>query len=476
MRRLCPAFVLLALIVGLFWPAAVRADEHETRELRTKYFTILYGATDYRGAEWYAAVVDGVYDDLTELFGHHPAPPITLRFLPTIEAYARANPAGVHPGVLAHINTRDRELGFASSRLSALGGTLAVDTIRHELTHLIVDEISAGNLPIGFNEGIAQYVEREPVERERQIETLRRARSSRQLLSWQSLNTPERFYREIAVGYAQAYSVLAFLAEQPNGVNAFRQFVRTLGEGYNWPVALERAYGRSAVRLESEWRSWLPSFLDHGWRKNVLAAWDLGPALRQIAAGDYAAAEVSLEEAVRLAESLQRPARAVQARTALDQARAGRTATDAWVRAEERLAARDYAAAAPAYAEAAGGFERAGVPGRATLARRAREIALAGSNGRQHLTRAKSAAESHQYVTARAAAERAVIDLGAAGDTGGRAEAERIWETAAAGQRTLGVIALIAGAGLVYVLFPRRRGDRPEWIAQLTAERPAPRL
>ena len=475
--RFALQILLLIMITLVAWPAAARADEPDTRELRTKYFSIQYSPSDYRGAEWYAGVVDAVYEDITDLFDYRPATPITFRLLPTIESYVRANPVGVNPGVLAHINTRDRELGVASPRLAAVGGQLATDTIRHELTHLIASELTGGRLPIGFHEGLAQYVERDHVEREALIETLRRARDANKLLSWESWNTRGRFYSDIDTGYAQSYAILAFLADQPEGLRAFRRFLHLQGAGQDWPAALEQAYGKSVTTLETEWRAALPAFLDGGWRTNALAAWDLAPSLKLLAAGDYAAAEDGLQRSLRLYEMLERPAQADRARAALEQARAGRQAGEALARADELLGANEFTAAEDAFSQAAALYERSGDASRAEAARQGREIALAGRAGQDHLARARAALDAGQYLAARSEAAQAASDLSRAGDQARRAEAERIWHEAAVVQRNLGLAALGAGAGLLAILaLRRRRRPRPAWLAQLTAESPGPAL
>ena len=471
---------LLITMTALAWPAAAGAQGPDTRELRTKYFSIQYSPADYRGAEWYAGVVDGVYDDITELFDYRPATPITFRLLATIESYVQTNPAGVNPGVLAHINTRDRELGVASPRLAAVGGQLATDTIRHELTHLIVSELTQGRLPIGFHEGIAQYVERDHEGRESLIETLRQASQAGKLLDWPSWNTRGRFYSDIATGYAQSYAVLAFLAEQPEGLRAFRRFLHLQGEGLDWSTALERAYGKSVAALETEWRATLPAFLDGGWRTNALAAWDPAPSLKLLAAGDYAAAEEGLQRSLRLYETLERPARADRIRAALEQAQAGRQASETLAQADQLLPAHDFAAAGDAFGRAAALYERSGDAARSEVARRGREIALTGAAGLEHLARAQAAFQAGQYLAARAEAAQAASDLGRAGDQARRAEAERIWHQTATIQRGLGVAALGAGGALLALLalfaLRRRQRTRPAWLTQLTAESPGPAL
>lgn len=478
MRLIGTALRLALLILLLTRPATALAQEPETRELRTNYFSIHYSPSDFRGAEWYAGVVDGVYEDLTDLFDHRPATPITFRLIPTIQGYVEANPMGVNPGVLAHLNMQERELGVASPRLAAAGGRLATDTIRHELTHLIAAELTRGQLPIGFQEGIAQYVERDGEGREGLIDVLRKARTDNKLLTWSRWNDRRGFYADIGIGYAESYAVMAFLADQPDGLVKFRQFAGFLAGGQRWPRALERAYGKDLAALEAEWLASLPAFLETGWQQNRLSSWDLDPALRQLTAGDYAGAEAGLQRSLDLFQALGRTARADRAREALDRAKAGRQAGEVLTRAEDRLATSDYATADAAFEQAATLYDRAGDATRAEAAREGRGVADAGRTGLDHLTRARTALDDNRFLAARAEAAEAAAHLGRAGADERRAEAESIWQTAADVQRNVGLASL--GAGVLAVLAVaglwRRRSRAVDWIAPLIAEPPAPRL
>lgn len=478
-RRLPPLLALLSVLLPLLAPPPVGAQspDAELRELRTKYFTIQYDPSDYRGAEWYAGVIDGVYDDVTELFGHRPATPISFRLTSSVEEYARENPIGINPGVLAHMNTRERELGVVSPRLAAAGERLATDTIRHELTHLVVSELSNGRLTVGFHEGIAQYVEHDHPDRESLITVLQRAHDGGRLMSWQDLNDREQFYGDIATGYAQAFAVAAFLVERPDGFPTFRRFLTLLGQGQAWPAALEDAYGRRVADLEAEWRAGLPQFLAGGWQNYGLRDWNPESARQLLATGDYVGAASALERSLALYESLGVMARAERIRPDLERARTGRAAAEVFAAGEAELAAGNFSAAEAAYTTAVRDYEAIGDADRTTVARDRLSAAQTGAAAATRLGEARAALSASDIFGAQRAASAAVEGFALAGDQARQAEAEAILDTATSVRRILGAAGLAAGAALLagLALWTRRltRAPRPR---DLFPEQPGPVL
>lgn len=478
-RRLLPLLALLSVLLPLLAPPLVGAQSPgpDTRELRTTYFTIQYDPSDYRGAEWYAGVVDGVYDDVTELFGYRPATPISFRLTSSVAEYARENPLGINPGVLAHMNTRERELGVVSPRLAAAGGRLATDTIRHELTHLIVSELSNGRLTVGFHEGIAQYVEHDHPDRESLITVLQRAHDGGRLMSWQDLNDRDQFYGDIATGYAQAFAVATFLVERPDGFPMFRRFLTLLGQGQAWPAALERAYGRSVADLEAEWRAGLPQFLAGGWQNYGLRDWNPEPARQLLATGDYAGAAAALERSLALYESRGVTARVERIRPDLERARTGRDAAEAFATGETELADGNFPAAEAAYAAALRDYETVGDTNRATVARGRLDAARTGLAAATRLAEARAALSASDIFGAQRAAAAAAEGFALAGDPERQAEAEAILDAATGVRRWLGLAGLVAGAVLLtgFALWSRRLAG-PARPRDLFPEQPGPAL
>src|SRR3954451_14826609 len=216
--------LLALLLVGLWcWlPApqawaqqggAVPDDAWQRRD--TAYFTIYYTAAGTEAMERYAAVVDGLYEYVAAAFDHGPTAPVPLRLYPTTRAYAAVNPIARYvEGVVAHADTHVGEIGIAVDRVDRAGAQTLRDTVRHELMHLTLTELSDERLPIGFQEGLAQYAEKEADDRRRLAESLRTAGPKGQLLSWDALNDQPRFLRRMNVAYPEALLMVTFLIDR----------------------------------------------------------------------------------------------------------------------------------------------------------------------------------------------------------------------------------------------------------------------
>ena len=339
----------LAAAFCIFWlllPAGAYAQETGWRERRTERFAILYAEGDGATAEQYAGFVDTIYDEIAAVFGHQTAVPITLRLYPTLERYQQVNPlARSLAGVVAHADFRRHEVVVILSQTARQTPEEIQNNVRHELTHIVVAELADDRLSTGFQEGIAQYVEQPAPELEQRIQLLRRAYDQQLLLPWSELDDRDAVYRAPDVSYPESLSVVAFLVEQYS-FSAFRTFLDVTARSSGYRSALERTYNTSPDELERQWRAWLPSYFDGGYKHNALTSYDLSRAETLLAQGRYADAQTELQTAlewlrtaeqrdtqqaaeallVRSEQGLQAEALARDARAALDAADYARAA------------------------------------------------------------------------------------------------------------------------------------------------------
>src|SRR4051794_26749460 len=153
---LCVPAILLALVPAAHTWAADSADQ----QISTRYFTIIYPAGEEVTATWYAGFVDDVDTAVSELLGSDPVSGLTLHIYATEAEYQAANPlAEIHPDILAHAIPDRKEVGVAVERLREQAPELARVSFRHEMTHVVAGALSNQNLPIDFQEGLAQYNE-----------------------------------------------------------------------------------------------------------------------------------------------------------------------------------------------------------------------------------------------------------------------------------------------------------------------------
>src|SRR5947209_3937586 len=149
---------LLLLLVGSLPQAAQAAPP--ARRLDTHYFTIFYPPGEEQTAQWYAGFADEMDVAVSEMLGADPVSGITLDIYATEAEYQQANPAaGLLPGILAHAIPEQKEVGVAVERLRQQPQPLARQSFRHEMTHIVAGALTNNHLPVGFNEGLAQYNE-----------------------------------------------------------------------------------------------------------------------------------------------------------------------------------------------------------------------------------------------------------------------------------------------------------------------------
>ncbi len=410
--RLC-AVLALALMLA---PKGALAQDSDWRERRTERFAILYIDGDQATAERYAGFVDAIYDEVSAIFGHKTATPVALRLYPTLERYQQINPlARSMSGIVAHADYRRHEVVVVLSQTQQQTPEEIQNNIRHELTHIVAAELSDDRLNVGFQEGIAQYVERPAPELETRIQLLQRAFDSDELLRWSDLDDRDAVYRNPEVSYPESLSMVAFLVERYSFAK-LRDFVTIAGRSSGYRSALERTYGLTPDDLEQQWRAWLPSYLAGGYKRNALSAYDLSGAEALLRQGRYADAKSDLETAIEWLRTTQQTDVLQQAEDLLARSEDGLRAEQLARDARAALEAGDYDRAADlvnqarqAYGALDDARQNAVLTAYAGRAERGRAAAAA-------LDEAHALARALRYPQARAAADQAAAAYLALGD------------------------------------------------------------
>lgn len=132
------------------------------------------------------------------------------------------------------------------------------DAIAHELTHLVIHQITLNpynSLPVWLDEGLAMRSEGllEP-----QFSTaLAEAIDSDSLISVQSLSSPFSAYSDEAVlSYAESHSLVEYLFAS-YGQEKMAQLMAVFREGSGYDQALETVYGFDMDGLDSLWREYV---------------------------------------------------------------------------------------------------------------------------------------------------------------------------------------------------------------------------
>ncbi len=338
---------ILPAILGL--PSSALAQSTPStgeNTLATKYFTVIYPDGELASAQWYAGFIDDVDDGVSEMLGSAALTGLTLHVYATEADYIAANPAAAdHAGIMAHATPDKLEVGVAVERLRQVAPEIATQSFRHEMTHVVAGALSGQNLPVGFQEGLAQYNELSTQRAQSSMQALKNALDTHaSLLSWEDLNNPAIFGQNPALAYPEAYSIMAFLADK-YGMRDFADFLLALHRGQPWADALGTSYAQSWRPLQAAWRSYLPGFLSTGWQKNLFTYYDLSPGIALYDAGQFKQAVTHFTQSKALYEQLGRPTRAQTASDYLDKARTASNAEDQATRARSALESYDYESA-----------------------------------------------------------------------------------------------------------------------------------
>ncbi len=447
-RLLLP--LLIAAIAAVFFvPVSVQAQAPITwRDRDTAYFTVLYAEGSEAEVERYAGFVDAIYEEVAAVFSFRTAAPLTLRLFPTSEDYYQINPQARNvPGVVAHADFRRRELVIIIERTLAQSEEQVQNNVRHELTHIVAADLTENRLNTGFQEGIAQYLERPAEDLEFKVAALRQSADQGRLLLWSDFDNRDAIYGAPAVSYPQTLAVVAFLVER-SGFVAFRDFLTISARSSGYRSALERAYGVSATALEQEWRAWLPDYLDEGYRRSALQTYDLTYAANLIGQGAYAQAAEELRQALEWLSrnSDTQPATTIaEAEALLARSEAGMRAEGIIESARNALEQADYARAAELIVAAEEAYRRLDDPRQADVLAVYAERASRGLTANAQLGAADMLAQRFRLPQARAAADAAAAEFAALGDQGRLRSAVDLRESLDLRQRLFGAALIVVG-------------------------------
>lgn len=313
-RGLCIA-VFVGLLAQLVPPAGVRAVQREGdiawRHAATTHFQITVQSHDRAAAANFAVVhggqIETAYRELTTLF---PIEPPAERFPITVYAdQARFDEVAQRdarieiPGIVVFAGAATSEIMLFQPAFAKLSPVEAENQLRHAISHLVTGIASGGKLPWGFDEGIAQYVER-PVNEKlaRTASIVQTAYTRGEIPAWFDMNRPNAFV-EPSLAAAQAYAVIAFLIDEFE-LTKLRQFLVELRTADSWNDAMRQAYVGDPNDVESRWRDKIPEWTSSAWRENLVAAFDLAPARRFLEVANYAAAKEALTPSEALFEQI----------------------------------------------------------------------------------------------------------------------------------------------------------------------------
>ncbi|MEM8529843.1 MAG: peptidase MA family metallohydrolase [Chloroflexota bacterium] len=438
------------LILLITTPAIYAQSDDDWRELRTERFAILYTEGNQQVAEYYEGFVDSIYDEVTGIFNHSADTPITLRLYPTLERYYEINPAARQlTGVVAHADFRRNEVVVILPQTEQQTPDEVQNNIRHELSHIVMSDISDDRLNVLFHEGIAQYVEHPSRELEAKIRLLQTTVDTDNLVRWSDLDDRDTFYTNAQVTYPQSLSIVAFLVEQ-HSFDKMRELLDTTARSSGYRSSLERTFGVSPDSLEQEWRAWLPEYLAGGYRRNALTAYDLTPIEEMLEQGRYSEAQQDLEQTIEWLGNTDQTDVLGQAQTLLEQSTQGQSATQLAEEARSKLEASDFTGALESIQQAQNAYTAIGDTRQNEVLTEYAERAERGIAAETRLRDATTLVQTWRYPQARAEIDHAAAEFSALGATGQLDQIRQLRATMDERQSLIGALLLMIGAvGLV---------------------------
>jgi hypothetical protein len=450
LRRLSRLLAVLMLVL-LLVPSTAAAQESDWRERPTERFAILYIDGDQATAERYADFVDEIYDEVSAIFGHRTDTPITLRLYPSLARYQEANPlARGLAGVVAHADFRRHEVVVVLEQTESQTPEEVKNNVRHELTHLVAADLSDDRLNVGFQEGLAQYVERPAPELETRIKLLQRAFDQDRLLPWSDLDDRDSVYHQPDVSYPESLSVAAFLVDRYTFAK-MREFLTISARSSGYRSALERTYAATPDELERQWRAWLPSYLAGGYKRNALTAYDLTGAEALLRQGRYAEANTELQTAIEWLRTTEQTDVLQHAEELRTQAEAGLRADTLASDARAALEAGDYERADGLVTEAQRAYADLGDTRQSTVLAAYAQRVERGRAAAASLEQSLALARALRYPQARAVADQAAAAYLSLGDRMHAEQALALRAFLDQRQTLLGAVLLLlglAGAGV----------------------------
>jgi hypothetical protein len=311
---------------------------------------------------------------------------------------------------------------------------------------------SGDRLPVGWHEGLAQYVQRERSELPRTVSLLRRAANRQSLLAWATFEQAPAFYTRADVAYPESYAVVAYLTDC-YGFGRFLAFLDALRGGTDTQQALEQAFGRAPAELEAEWRAALPSLLSQDWPEDALQAASLTPSVQALKEGRFTDATLLAERSERFWRDLSRADRAGEAAALRTQAEGRLALATRLGSARDLLAAFRYSDAQQAAAAAAGAAADLADAEQGAAAEEVRHAALRGMVAQEALAAAETARAHFQLAEAREQALGARDAFAELGDQEATGRADALYDDATSLQQRLGagLVAMACVIGCVTV-------------------------
>ncbi|MEA2527558.1 MAG: hypothetical protein QOG89_1819 [Thermomicrobiales bacterium] len=308
MLQVAPCLLLLLSMVSVMPYRAVAAEPPggltaDWTAQETEHFRFFVQANDRLTpeafVEAYGAYAETAYDEISLLFKTTADRKIAVYVYAetgAVDAAMATLDRKEIGGIDAVADPRNLDISIAWPRFAARSAQEAENQLRHATAHILAGIASGFNLPRGFTEGIAQYVERRNTPKLARIASLVQTANQRGgLISWSELNRdiPPQGDEELIA--AEAYAVVAYLI-QHQGLPEFQRFLAEMKTTPGWRDAMKVAYAPgTSDTLSKQWREKVAIWATTDWDWNLVEGFNLEPAKNLLAKGNYRGAQEILQ-------------------------------------------------------------------------------------------------------------------------------------------------------------------------------------
>jgi hypothetical protein len=336
-------FLCLTMLSGLVPVRAVAAQDAAATEVIGPITLSVdaVGGVDARAlADAHRTAITNAADEFTAIFATTPPAPVALAFGSALDQEQAAGMSPISP--IAWVATDGTKVHIALDGFLQLTPVEAENQLRNALSRIWMHAASGGNLPVGYAEGIARYVERPVLARQARLGSLvQRAYQAGILPELASLISASPTEIDAETLGAARYAVIAFYVDR-YGVGAMQDLVAGFATNADWTAVTTDTLGQSLEEIDTAWRDYLPVFFASGWRSNAVAAFDLAPAEALFDRGAYAAAADQAERSQRLFSDLGDQTRLSRVEALLAQCAVGVQAEKIMTDAQVALEAHEY--------------------------------------------------------------------------------------------------------------------------------------
>ena len=249
--------------LGLFWEASriqVLLNTCALPSLTSEHFFVKYNKGDLEDARIVLQTAERYYDSIASNYGFKSAKPLVVVVYSSRQELnsffgwpASISAMGAyHAGIIRVLTPRAWILPGGEEQIKNIfmnSGPMA-----HELTHLVLDKVTEGNIPRWFTEGVAQNEEYKLTGFQ-----FGGGDYSFDKKTMYDLGKMDKDFDNLPdqrLAYRQCFSAIQYL-EKEYGPDSVHQILNVLAGGGSISKAMDKVLGVNLEEFQSDWESWV---------------------------------------------------------------------------------------------------------------------------------------------------------------------------------------------------------------------------